>query len=54
MGLSYDADIARPGLNTSHGSMEFGIQKDIITNSNNVCPTSNSGVCNYRFPWEFF
>jgi type IX secretion system PorP/SprF family membrane protein len=54
MGLSYDADIARPGLNTSHGSMEFGIQKDIITNSNNICPTSNSGVCNYRFPWEFF
>jgi hypothetical protein len=54
LGFGYDADIARPGLNTSHGSMEFGIQKDIITNSENVCPTSNSGICNYRFPWEFF
>jgi type IX secretion system PorP/SprF family membrane protein len=54
LGLSYDADISRPGINTSYGSMEFGIQKDIITNSNNICPTSNSGICNYRFPWEFF
>ena len=54
MGISYDADIVKPGLNTSHGSLEFGIQKDVIINDNNYCPTSNSGVCSYRFPWEFF
>lgn len=54
IGLSYDADIVRPGLNTTHGSMEFGIQKDVIINNNNYCPTSTSGICNYRFPWEFF
>lgn len=54
MGLSYDADIVRPGINTTHGSMEFGIQKDVIINDNNYCPTSSSGICNYRFPWEFF
>jgi type IX secretion system PorP/SprF family membrane protein len=54
IGLSYDADIMQPGLNTSHGSLEFGIQRDVIINNNNFCPTSNSGQCNYRFPWEFF
>lgn len=54
IGLSYDADIIRPGLNTTHGSLEFGIQKDVIINNNNYCPTSTTGICNYRFPWEFF
>ena len=54
IGISYDADIVKPGLNTSHGSLEFGIQRDVIINDNNYCPTSNSGICNYRFPWEFF
>lgn len=54
MGINYDADLARPGLNTSHGSMEVGIQNDIITNNNRICPMSTSGICNYRFPWEFF
>lgn len=54
LGLSYDGDIIRPGINTTHGSMEFGIQKDVIINNNNYCPTSTSGICNYRFPWEFF
>lgn len=54
MGVSYDADVNRPGFNTTHGSMEFGIQKEFITNDNRICPTSQSGICNYRFPWEFF
>ena len=54
LGLSYDADLVRPGINTTHGSVEFGIQRDFIINDNNYCPTSSSGICNYRFPWEFF
>ncbi len=53
MGLSYDTDISRPGLITTHGSMEFGIQKEIQTNNNAICPNSNSLQCNFRFPWEF-
>ena len=53
-GLSYDADIYSPGAITTHGGMEFGIQKDVIINDNRYCPTSNSGQCSYRFPWEFF
>ncbi len=54
IGISYDADIVKPSLNTSHGSIELGVQRDVIINDNNYCPTSSSGVCNYRFPWEFF
>ncbi len=54
MGLSYDADAIKPGLNTTHGSLEFGVQKDIIINDNLYCPTSSSGICTYKYPWEFF
>ncbi len=54
MGISYDAEIVKPGLNTTHGSLEFGIQRDIIVGDNSRCPTATSGICNYRFPWEFF
>jgi type IX secretion system PorP/SprF family membrane protein len=53
IGLNYDADISRPGIIATHGSMEFGIQKDIITNKDKTCPTSLTGQCDYRFPWEF-
>lgn len=53
-GLSYDAEIVKPGLNTTHGSLELGLQRDIILNNNLKCPTATSGICNYRFPWEFF
>lgn len=54
LGLSYDGEIVKPGLTTTHGSLEFGIQRDIIVNDNSQCPTASSGICNYRFPWEFF
>lgn len=53
-GISYDAEINKPGAGTTFGSMEFGLQRDIIIGYNSKCPTSTSGVCNYRFPWEFF
>ncbi len=54
LGLSYDADIYGPSAATTHGGIEFGIQKDVIINDNRYCPTSTSGQCDYRFPWEFF
>lgn len=54
MGLSYDAEVNKPGIGTTHGSLELGIQKDIIVDNNMKCPTASSGICNYRFPWEFF
>ncbi len=54
MGLSYDAEINKPGTGTTHGSIELGIQRDIIIDDNLKCPTATSGICNYRFPWEFF
>lgn len=54
MGISYDADMIKPGLNTTHGSMEWGIQKDIKINDNLNCPTSSSGICTFKYPWEFF
>jgi type IX secretion system PorP/SprF family membrane protein len=53
-GFGYDADIYSPGLVSTYGGLEFGIQKDIILNDNRYCPTSNSGICYYKFPWEFF
>ncbi|MEO6454259.1 MAG: PorP/SprF family type IX secretion system membrane protein [Ginsengibacter sp.] len=53
-GLSYDAEIIKPGLYTTHGSLELGLQRDIIINNDIKCPTASSGICSYRFPWEFF
>lgn len=54
MGVSYDAELTRPGIRSTHGSLEFGVQKDIILKDNMYCPTSTSGICTYRYPWEFF
>lgn len=54
MGISYDSEFNKPGIGTTHGSLEFGIQKDVIVDDNLKCPTSSSGICNYKFPWEFF
>ncbi|MFT3681974.1 MAG: PorP/SprF family type IX secretion system membrane protein [Ferruginibacter sp.] len=54
LGLSYDAEVYKPGVTTTHGSMELGYQKDIIINNDLKCPTATSGQCGYRFPWEFF
>ncbi len=54
LGISYDAEFNKPGIGTTHGSMELGLQRDIIVNDNMKCPTASSGICNYRFPWEFF
>jgi type IX secretion system PorP/SprF family membrane protein len=54
LGISYDAEINKPGLKTTFGSMEFGVQRDIIIGDGSSCPSSTSGVCSYRFPWEFF
>ena len=53
-GFGYDADIYSPGLASTYGGLEFGIQKDIILNDNRNCPTASSGICYYKFPWEFF
>jgi len=53
-GISYDGEINKPGTGTTHGSLEFGLQSDIIIGDNSKCPTATSGICNYRFPWEFF
>ena len=54
LGLSYDAEANKPGIGTTHGSLELGYQKDIIINNDLKCPTATSGQCGYRFPWEFF
>lgn len=54
MGIGYDAEFNKPGIGSTHGSLELGIQKDIIIDDNLKCPTASSGICNYRFPWEFF
>ncbi len=54
IGLSYDAELMKPGITTTHGSMELGIQRDIMVGDNMKCPTASSGICSYRFPWEFF
>ncbi len=54
MGISYDAEVNKPGIGTTHGSLEFGVQRDIIIGDNSKCPTASSGICTYRFPWEFF
>ena len=55
MGLNYDVDMYRPGIKTSFGSMEFGVQKDFnVLGSGIICPTGNSGDCNVRYTWEFF
>lgn len=54
LGFGYDAEANKPGIGTTHGSMELGIQKDVIIDNNSRCPTANSGICNYKFPWEFF
>lgn len=54
MGVSYDAEINKPGIGTTFGSMEFGFQKDISVDDNSRCPSATSGECGYRFPWEFF
>jgi type IX secretion system PorP/SprF family membrane protein len=53
-GLSYDAEAYKPAINTTHGSLELGVQKDIIINNDLKCPTASSGQCGYKFPWEFF
>jgi len=53
-GLAYDAESYKPAVNTTHGSLELGFQKDIILNNDLKCPTSTSGICSYKFPWEFF
>lgn len=53
-GLCYDAEAYKPAVNTTHGSIELGFQKDIIINNDLKCPTATSGQCNYKFPWEFF
>jgi len=55
MGLNYDVDMYRPGIKTTFGSMEFGVQKDFnVSGSGIPCATSNSGDCDVRFPWQFF
>ncbi|HMO61075.1 MAG TPA: PorP/SprF family type IX secretion system membrane protein [Ferruginibacter sp.] len=54
LGISYDAEARKPGIGTTHGSMEMGYQKNIIINNDFKCPTATSGQCGYRFPWEFF
>lgn len=54
MGISYDGELTKPGIRTTHGSLELGFQRDIIVGDNSKCPTASSGICSYRFPWEFF
>ncbi len=53
-GLNYDAEAYRPAINTTHGALGIGFQKDVIVADDIKCPTSTSGICSYRFPWEFF
>ena len=50
-GLSYDAEINRPGINTTNGSVELGIKKNVIIDKFGRCPPS--ARCDFRFPWEF-
>jgi type IX secretion system PorP/SprF family membrane protein len=55
VGLNYDVDMYRPGVKTTFGSMEVGMQKDFNLKKGDIlCPTSNSGSCNVLFPWQFF
>ncbi|MEI9933741.1 MAG: PorP/SprF family type IX secretion system membrane protein [Ferruginibacter sp.] len=53
-GVSYDAELNKPSAITTYGSSELGVSKDISLNSGIPCPTASSGICHYRFPWEFF
>jgi type IX secretion system PorP/SprF family membrane protein len=48
-GLSYEAELNRPGIRTTAGSAELGI---LYEASNETCPKP-SGECGTRFPWEF-
>jgi len=54
MGISYDGELVKPGIRTTHGSLELGVQRDIIIGDNSKCPSASSGECSYHFPWEFF
>lgn len=55
MGVSYDGEINKPGIRTTYGSMELGIQHNQPMGKDIICPTSDRGKCrNYQFPWQFF
>jgi type IX secretion system PorP/SprF family membrane protein len=48
-GVSYDAELTRPGVRTTAGSAEMGLLYEAF---NETCPKP-SGGCGGRFPWEF-
>jgi hypothetical protein len=48
-GVSYDAELNKPGVRTTAGSAEMGI---LYESASETCPKP-SGGCNARFPWEF-
>lgn len=50
-GLSHDSEINKPGLNTTFGSLEFGVNKNIELMSS-VCPDRNT--VHFIYPWMFY
>lgn len=52
-GISYDGEINKPGIRTTYGSMELGIQHNRPMGKDIECPQMNN--CDtYKFPWRFF
>lgn len=50
-GFSYEAEINRPGIRYTKGSMEAGLLYDRNLDGSNEC---RSVDCNVRYPWVFF
>ena len=51
-GLSYDAELNRPGVRYTSGSTELGLLYEKNLNNDDVCPKPY-GECETRFPWVF-
>ncbi|MBO9570926.1 MAG: PorP/SprF family type IX secretion system membrane protein [Chitinophagaceae bacterium] len=50
-GVSYEAELNRPGIRYTKGSMELGMLYDKNLDGTNECKNID---CNVRYPWVFF
>jgi len=53
MGISYDIEATSPSVRKSYGSAEMGFITDFNSSANIECPRI-TGICNVKYPWEFF
>lgn len=49
-GVSYDAEINKPGIRYTSGSTELGV---LYESPSGTCPKPSGGMGSGRFPWEF-